>query len=82
MPIPMLDVIVTYKDGTKSALYGIENDARRKTKAETDDPRIQHADWPWTHPTYEFSSVDRPISEILSVEIDPSGKNGRREQRE
>ncbi|WP_338110676.1 M1 family metallopeptidase [Roseivirga pacifica] len=70
MPMPM-DVVVTYKDGTKEVHYMALRMMRGEKPAETNDPRVVHADWPWTNPTYEFS-IDRPLSDIISVEIDPS----------
>ncbi|WP_420387518.1 M1 family metallopeptidase [Roseivirga sp.] len=72
MPMPM-DVVVTYKDGTKEVHYMALRMMRGEKPAETDDPRVVHADWPWTNPTYEFS-IDKPISEIASIQIDPSGR--------
>ncbi len=72
MPMP-IDVVVTYKDGTKEVHYMALRMMRGQKKAETNDKRIVHEDWPWTNPTYELS-IDRPISEIVSVEIDPSGR--------
>lgn len=70
MPMPM-DVVVTYKDGTKEVHYMALRMMRGEKPAETNDPRVVHPDWPWTNPTYEFS-IGRPISDIVSVEIDPS----------
>jgi len=72
MPMPM-DVVVTYKDGTQEVHYMALRMMRGEKPAETDDKRIQHPDWPWTNPSYEFT-IDRPISDIVSVEIDPSGR--------
>ena len=72
MPMPM-DVVVTYKDGTKEIHYAALRMMRGEKDAETDDKRIVHPDWPWTHPNYEFT-VNRPIEEIASIEIDPSGR--------
>ncbi|MEC7754141.1 MAG: M1 family metallopeptidase [Bacteroidota bacterium] len=72
MPMPM-DVVVTYKDGTKEVHYMALRMMRGEKPAETNDPRVVHPDWPWTHPTYEFT-INRPASEIASVEIDPSGR--------
>lgn len=72
MPMPM-DVVVTYKDGTKEVHYMALRMMRGEKPAETDDTRVVHADWPWTNPSYSFS-LDRPISDIVSVEIDPSGR--------
>lgn len=72
MPMPM-DVVVTYSDGTKEVHYMALRMMRGEKQSETEDNRIVHEDWPWTHPTYEIS-IDRPISEVVSVEIDPSGR--------
>jgi hypothetical protein len=72
MPMPM-DVVVTYKDGTKEVHYMALRMMRGEKPAETNDKRIVHPDWAWVNPTYEFS-LDRPISDIVSVEIDPSGR--------
>ncbi len=72
MPMP-IDVVVTYTDGTKEVHYMALRMMRGEKPAETDDKRIVHEDWPWTHPTYELS-VDRPVSEIASIVIDPSGR--------
>lgn len=72
MPMPM-DVVVTYKDGTKEVHYMALRMMRGEKPAETNDPRVVHPDWPWTNPTYEFS-IDKPISEIASIQIDPSGR--------
>ncbi len=72
MPMPV-DVVVTYKDGTQEIHYMALRMMRGEKQAETDDNRIVHEDWPWTNPVYQFS-IDRPISEIASVEIDPSGR--------
>ena len=72
MPMPT-DVVITYKDGTKEVHYMALRMMRGEKPAETNDKRIVHEDWPWTNPSYEFS-VDRPISDIVSVVIDPSGR--------
>ena len=72
MPMPM-DVVVTYKDGSKEVHYMALRMMRGQKPAETDDKRVVHEDWPWTNPTYEFS-IDRPISDIVSVVIDPSAR--------
>jgi peptidase M1-like protein len=72
MPMPM-DVVVTYKDGTKEVHYMALRIMRGEKPAETDDKRIVHPDWPWTNPTNDIT-IDRPIEDILSIEIDPSGR--------
>lgn len=72
MPMPT-DVVVTYKDGTKEVHYMALRMMRGEKPAETNDPRVVHADWPWTNPSYDLN-IDRPISDIASIEIDPSGR--------
>jgi len=72
MPMP-IDVVVTYKDGTKEVHYMALRIMRGEKPAETDNKRIVHPDWPWTNPTQEFT-IDRPIEDIVSIEIDPSGR--------
>jgi hypothetical protein len=54
MPMPM-DVVVTYKDGTKEVHYMALRMMRGEKPAETKDKRIVHPDWAWVSPTYEFS---------------------------
>lgn len=70
MPMPV-DLVVTYKDGTKEVHYAALRIMRGEKKAETDDKRIVHPDWPWTNPSYEIT-LNRPIEDIASIEIDPS----------
>lgn len=72
MPMP-LEVLVTYKDGSKERHYIPLRIMRgEKTFAEsTEEKVIQHADWPWTYPTYSLT-INRPLSAISQVEIDPS----------
>ncbi len=72
MPMPV-DMVVTYKDGTKEVHYMALRIMRGEKPAETTDKRIVHPDWPWTNPTYELT-IDRPIEDIVSIEIDPSGR--------
>ncbi|MEM9720969.1 MAG: M1 family metallopeptidase [Bacteroidota bacterium] len=78
-PMP-LDVSVTYIDGSQE-IYNIPLRIMRGHKSfeaeagvysdETSFTLIE--DWPWTHPVYEFS-LDRPLAEVKSIEIDPSGR--------
>jgi Peptidase family M1 domain len=71
-PMP-LDVLVTYKDGTKELFY-IPVDLMRGTKpAENDIERTVAPDWQWTNPTYELV-IPEKLKEIQSVQIDPSGR--------
>lgn len=70
MPMPM-DMVVTYKDGTKEVHYAALRMMRGEKPAETNDKRIVHPDWPWTNPSYEIT-INRPIEDIASIEVDPS----------
>jgi aminopeptidase N len=70
MPMP-IDVLITFKDGTKemhyiplNLMYGAKND-------EGAISRTVHTEWRWTHPEYVLTT-SRKINEIKSVEIDPS----------
>jgi hypothetical protein len=71
MPMP-LDVLVTYKDGSKELHY-IPLDLMLGNKQEeaNDIPRIVHTECQWTHPEYTFA-INRKVSEIKSIEIDPT----------
>jgi hypothetical protein len=75
MPMP-LDVLVTYADGS-SELLNIPLRMMRGHKPAAswyaDSAFTVLEDWPWTHPTYE-AILERPLDQILSVEIDPSGR--------
>lgn len=70
MPMP-IDVLITYKDGSKEWHYIPLNLMFGAKTAEDGTPRIIHEEWRWTHPTYTFS-IDKKISDIKSIEIDPS----------
>ena len=70
MPMPM-DVLITYKDGSKEWHYIPLNLMFANKAAEDNTPRIVHEEWRWTHPTYSFN-IDKRITEIRSIEIDPS----------
>lgn len=70
MPMP-IDVLVTYKDGSKE-MHVIALDLMYGTKpAENEIPRTNHTPWRWTHPEYKFA-IGKGIQEIKSIEIDPS----------
>ncbi|GAC1440529.1 MAG: M1 family metallopeptidase [Sediminibacterium sp.] len=70
MPMPV-DVLVTYKDGTKEMHYIPLNLMYGEKPAEDNTPRIVHTAWRWTHPGYSFP-ISKNIGEIRSIEIDPS----------
>lgn len=71
MPMP-LDVVVSYKDGTKE-LYNIPLRIMRGNKPQEDSAIAQKVieDWPWTHPEYSFN-LPVALDKIDKIEIDPS----------
>lgn len=71
MPMP-IDLLLTSKDGKKimhyiplSLMYGA------KPNEDSRIPRVVHDYWAWTNRTYDVE-VDVPLSEIATLEIDPS----------
>lgn len=70
-PMP-IDLVVTYKDGSRRMFYIPSNEMLGKKPLE--DQSINRKDldpWPWVNPTY-VAQIDSPLSDIVSVEIDPS----------
>lgn len=70
MPMPV-DVLVTYKDGTKELHYVPINLMYGAKPAENNFIRIVHDDWKWTDPEYNLQ-ISRGIGDIKEIEIDPS----------
>jgi len=70
MPMP-IDVLVTYKDGSKELHYIPLSLMYGEKPAEDAVPRTVHPEWRWTHPEYTFQT-NRKVSEIKSIEIDPT----------
>jgi hypothetical protein len=71
MPMP-LDVVVTYTDGSQEMIYLPLVIQRGNKPEEKGMPsRVMTVRWPWTNYSQSVE-LDRPISEIKSVEIDPS----------
>jgi hypothetical protein len=70
-PMPV-DVVVTYKDGTKEIHY-IPLSEMRGAKAVEDQnmQRTELAAWPWVNPTYTLS-LNHKSADITMIEIDPS----------
>jgi hypothetical protein len=70
-PMP-IDLLVTYNDGTRELFYLPLNEMlgnkphENKSIKQTDLPA-----WPWVNPDYTLG-INRKISEIESLEIDPS----------
>lgn len=72
MPMP-IEVVVTYNDDSKEMYYMPLRIMRgEKPHEDKSMKRILKPDWPWTFPTYKLV-VDRKMSDIKKIEIDPSG---------
>ncbi len=69
MPMPV-EVYVTYKDGSSETHY-IPLDLMLSGKKAEAANWITHKEWQWTAPIYTFE-VSKPISQLKSIEIDPS----------
>lgn len=72
-PMP-IDLTVTFRDSSKQTLnIPLTNMHKAKTAADDniDWDYTSESGWQWTNPTYTVT-LAKPISEILSVEIDPS----------
>ena len=73
MPMPV-EIKVTKKDGSEHWYYA----APQILRGEKDQPAYANnwtvlEDWPWTHPTYDFT-VPYPKGDIEKVELDPRGR--------
>ncbi|MDR6336984.1 hypothetical protein HNQ91_000006 [Filimonas zeae] len=70
MPMP-LDVLITFKDGSKEMHYIPMNLMYGQKMQESDDYKwLVHDEWKWTHPEYSLG-ITRSIKDIKSIEIDP-----------
>lgn len=70
-PMPV-DLVVTYKDGTKEMYYiPVDETLGNKPVEDQTMMRIDLAAWPWVNPTYTLR-IGRPASDIATLEIDPS----------
>ncbi len=70
MPMPV-EVTVNYTNGSSKQVY-IPLQMMRWEKSFPDDDTVTVADdWAWAYPTYTFS-LEEPLSEISSIEIDSS----------
>jgi aminopeptidase N len=70
LPMP-IDVQLTLKDGSKEMHYMPLNLMYGVKPAEDSIRRVVHEEWLWTRPTYAFS-VDRKLTDVTEVNIDPS----------
>lgn len=69
MPMPV-DVLLTFKDGTKE-MHTIPLDLMFGHKPAEDATTIVEKEWKWTDPEYKLST-QRNIKDLKSIEIDPS----------
>ena len=71
MPMP-LDVVVTYKDGSKEMAYIPQYQMFGEKPVEDQAiPRTVFEPWKWTSPTYTFE-LNHRLLDVKVVEIDPS----------
>lgn len=70
MPMPV-DVLVTYKDGSKEMHY-VPMNLMYGQKPDEDKtiPRVVHEEWKWTHPEYQLQ-ISKGVQDIKEIEIDP-----------
>lgn len=70
-PMPV-DLLVTFKDGSKEMYYIPLNETLGNKPVESKDIlRNDMVAWPWVNPTYTVR-INRQPEEIASIEIDPS----------
>jgi hypothetical protein len=71
MPMP-IDLEVEFTDGTVAHYYiPMRIMWGQKENEFPDVERFIQDDWPWVFPEYSFT-IDRPLDEIVSMEIDPT----------
>lgn len=69
-PMP-IDLVVTFKDGSKELYYISMNELMGSKPAEDKTKRNVVEPWPWVNPNYTLK-INRKSTEIESIEIDPS----------
>jgi hypothetical protein len=70
-PMP-IDLVATYKDGSKELFYISLNELMGNKPSESlSQKRNILEQWPWVNPSYTLK-INKKISEIESIEIDPS----------
>ena len=70
MPMPV-DVMITYKDGSKELFYAPLR--MMHGEKENEYPGVKRSiakGWDWAYPTFKFT-VERPMGQISKIEIDP-----------
>lgn len=70
-PMPV-DLLVTYKDGSKELFYISMNELMGNKPVEDKSiTRTELTAWPWVNPNYTLK-ISRPSASIDTIEIDPS----------
>lgn len=73
MPMP-IDLLVTYKDGSKELFYIPLNETfGSKSVEDKTIARTELTEWYWTSPTYAFK-INKPLADIALIEIDPQAR--------
>jgi hypothetical protein len=73
LPMP-LDIKITFRDGSSEWHYVPQYlQFGEKQPDPGQEKRLVYPAWRWTHPTYEINT-SRPLTDVQSVEIDPSGR--------
>lgn len=71
MPMPV-DVVITFKDGTKQLHYiPMYLMFGAKQNEDSSVPAKVYPSWKWTHPTYTIE-FDKRLVDLTTVEIDPT----------
>jgi Peptidase family M1 domain len=70
MPMPV-DVLITYKDGSREMHYIPMNLMYGAKPPENGVKTIVHDEWAWVNPEYSFT-IAKTVTDIKSIEIDPS----------
>ncbi len=70
MPMPV-DILITYKDGTKEMHYVPMNLMYGEKPVEDNIPRFVHPEWKWVNPMYTLQ-IDHAVKDIKEIAIDPS----------
>ena len=71
MPMPV-DLQLTFKDGSTEMHYiPLSMMFGEKPNEKTEQKRVVHEEWRWTHPTY-IVEFKRSLLDIAAVEIDPT----------
>ncbi len=71
IPMP-IDLVVTFRDGTKELLYIPLNEMMGTKPSEDPSLKMQTLpDWAWVSPAYK-ATINKPLSEIATIEIDPT----------